>query len=703
MNKNINVILTLKDQFSGGIRSAAERTKGLSREAKAATNTISNLGNRANKAFGGIAKAAAGAGAVVGAAIFKSSLDTYAEFEQSMANVKALTGATGAEFQDLQNAALEMGKKTSKTAKEAADALGYMSLAGWDAKTSIAALEPVLRLSEAGNLDLARTSDLVTDSMSALGLTVDELPGYLDKLAQSGRRSNTAIDQMMDAYLKVGGTMNRLNVPMEESATVLGMLANRGLKGAEAGQALSSVMVNLTAPTGQAATALKKLGFSAFDSKGNFKGLENVLFELQDKMSGLNQQERESMIAMIAGKEQLKTFSAVLDGLGSEYYDLKGEIASSDGALMDMANTMNDTLLGAFKRAQGAIDNFKVVTMAQLAPYLTPLINQFAEELPNATEKFSTSLGQGIEKAMPAIKAAGRLVGFLGNNLDTIIPLVVNLTGAWVAYNATMKVSSGIRAASAFSKGILSIGREIGVLSTVTVQGRKTALALKGITAAVGLLKAAFLANPFGMIVLGITATVTAVILLRKNWDKVTGKISSGVQFMQGKLQSFADLLASIRVPKWLTDLSQKVAGLGDKFGEALNKANQFIFGANKAKETSDSFAAASRGSGAGRIPRHATGTPYFAGGLTKINEGGRGEIVDLPNGTRIIPHDISRKQQQTEQPAMPEKEQKKNIAPAAGITVNINVQGNMIGNEQYAQYIGNVIGQKIKMACANL
>ncbi len=139
-----------------------------------------------------------------------------------------------------------------------------MSLAGWDATTSIAALEPVLRLSEAGGLDLATTSDLVTDSMSALGMTVEELPGYLDKLAQSSRKSNTAIDQMMEAYLKVGGTMNRLNVPMEESATILGMLANRGLKGSEAGQALSSVMVNLTAPTGQAATALKNWALALF-------------------------------------------------------------------------------------------------------------------------------------------------------------------------------------------------------------------------------------------------------------------------------------------------------------------------------------------------------------------------------------------------------------------------------------------------------
>lgn len=618
---------------------------------------------------------------------FKSSLDTYAEFEQSMANVKALTGAAGEEFENLQNAALEMGKKTSKTAKEAADALGYMSLAGWDATTSIAALEPVLRLSEAGGLDLATTSDLVTDSMSALGMTVEELPGYLDKLAQSSRKSNTAIDQMMEAYLKVGGTMNRLNVPMEESATILGMLANRGLKGSEAGQALSSVMVNLTAPTGQAATALKKLGFSAFDSKGNFKGLETVLFELQDKMSGLTQQERESMIAMIAGKEQLKTFSAVLDGLGNEYYDLKSSIASSDGALTEMADTMNDTFLGAIARAQSAIQDLQINFIKPLEPYLTPLVNKFAEELPNATEKFSTALAEGIEKNKPTIEAAGNMLKWLGNNLDTIIPLVVNLTGAWVAYNATMKISSGIRAFSSFGKGIMEIGRTVGTLSTITVQGRKTALALKGITAAAGLLKAAFIANPFGMVVLGITAAIAVIILVRKHWDDITAAIGSGVQFVQGKLQSFANLLASIKVPQWLTDLSQKVANLGNSFGQALNKANQFVFGADKAEEKVNSFGGATNGGGAGRISGHATGTAYFSGGRTRINEGGRGEIVDLPNGTRIIPHDISQKQ----------------AGNGAGIVININVQGNMIGNEQYAQYIGNVVGQKIKMAYANL
>ncbi len=224
---------------------------------------------------------------------------------------------------------------------------------------------------------------------------------------------------------------------------------------------------------------------------------------------------------------------------------------------MEMADTMNDTLLGAFKRAESAMDDFKINAMTQLSPYLTPLINQFAEELPGATEKFSIALGQGIEKAMPTI-ACGSVLVWMGSNLDTIIPLVVNLTGAWAAYNATMKISSGIRAFSSFGKGIMEIGRTVGILSTITVQGRKTALALKGITAAAGLLKAAFIANPFGMVVLGITAAIAVIILVRKHWDDITVAIGSGVQFVQGKLQSFANLLASIKVPQWLADLSQK-------------------------------------------------------------------------------------------------------------------------------------------------
>ena len=145
---------------------------------------------------------------------------------------------------------MEMGRTTSKTATESANALEYMALAGWDVDTSIAALPGVLKMSEASGMDLARCSDLVTDSMSALGIQVGEngegLSNYMDVAAKAQNKSNQTAEQLMEAYLGVGGVMNNLGVPLTESATALGVLANRGIKGSEAGTALNAIMNNLT-------------------------------------------------------------------------------------------------------------------------------------------------------------------------------------------------------------------------------------------------------------------------------------------------------------------------------------------------------------------------------------------------------------------------------------------------------------------------
>jgi TP901 family phage tail tape measure protein len=168
-----------------------------------------------------------------------------------------------------------MGAATSKSATEAAEALSYMALAGWDTNTSLTALEPVLRLSEAGKMDLALASDLVTDSMSSLGIGVEELQSYLDKMAKTSSKSNTSVTQLGKAMVIAGGTFKNLNTPMSEANAILGILANRGLKGSEAANSLNSIMINLTIGAGQAGTAMKELNISAFDSEGRFKGMGN--------------------------------------------------------------------------------------------------------------------------------------------------------------------------------------------------------------------------------------------------------------------------------------------------------------------------------------------------------------------------------------------------------------------------------------------
>ena len=234
----------------------------------------------AGKAIGASVKftaTALAATATAVAGVAAASVKTGAEFEAAMSSVAATAGATEEEYKALEAAALEMGRTTSKTASESAAALEYMALAGWSVDQSIKGLPSILRLSEATGLDLARTSDLVTDSMSALGVTVDGLAGYLDIAAKANNKSNQTAEQLMEAYLGVGGTMKNLNVPLEESATALGVLANRGIKGSEAGTALNAIMVNLTTGSGKAGTMMEKLGISAFDAEGNFIGLEETL------------------------------------------------------------------------------------------------------------------------------------------------------------------------------------------------------------------------------------------------------------------------------------------------------------------------------------------------------------------------------------------------------------------------------------------
>lgn len=382
----------------------------------------------------------------IGAAAIKIGMD----FEESMSKVKAMSGATGEEMVLLEQAARDAGASTSKSAKDAADALGFMALAGWDSTTSMEALMPVLRLSEAGNIDLAKASSLVTDSMSAMGLTTQELPGYLNIVAQTARSSNTDIDQMAEAYLKVGGTLRGLGVPLEESALALGLLANSGIKGSEAGTALNAVMTNLTAPTGRAKQALEELSFSAFDSEGNFKGLENVLFDLKDKLAGMTEEQRNTYLAMIGGKEHVKDLNALLNGLDDSYYDLTASIKESDGALEDVAKTMQDNNKGSLTALKSAIEELGLKIYDVLKPSIANIIEAiqgFIDKLNSlspAQQETIVKLGLLVAAIGPALLIFGKIITVVGSAItafSTISTAVAGAGGAMAALTGPIGIA----------------------------------------------------------------------------------------------------------------------------------------------------------------------------------------------------------------------------------------------------------------------
>ncbi len=334
-------------------------------------------------------------GAVLGVTIgLADTINTFADFEASISNVKAISGATRQEMELLTAKAKEMGASTSKTAKDAADALGYMALAGWNTETMLKSIYPTLRLSEAGNIDLGRTSDLVTDSMSSLGIGADELQGYLDKVAKTAASSNTDIDALMEAFLECGGTVNRLKMPLSEASSLLGALANRGVKGSEAGIALNSILINLTAVSGQAAKAMKELGLSAYDSNHNFRGYAVVLEDLYHKIKDMDDEKQNYYLSSIGMKTRINDLQKLLMGISGEYEELKEKVEDSDGALERMARTMQDNLKGSITRFQSALEGVKLTLGEELEPYLRDFVDWLTSKMPLAEDTILITVGK---------------------------------------------------------------------------------------------------------------------------------------------------------------------------------------------------------------------------------------------------------------------------------------------------------------------
>lgn len=412
------------------------------------SDKLKNLGGSLSGAGDTLLKISAPITAFSGYAI-KASMD----FESAMSNVKAISGATGDDLNRLTDIAKEMGAKTSFSATECADALSYMALAGWDTEQMCQGLEPILRLAEGGNLDLATASDLVTDSMSALGLTTEDLTHYLDVCAQAQRKSNTTADQMLEAYIGVGGTLKELNVPMEESATWLGVLANRGIKGSEAGNALSSTLINLTSGAGQAGQAMEELGISAFDSEGNFIGIEGTLQLLNDALANCTEEQRNTYLAMIGGKSNIDTLNALLSGLNEEYGDLKTEIEGADGALNEVAETMQDNVQGNITKLKSAFEGLGIEVGEKLLPYVTQFIEglqklvQWFGDLDEGTQQaiiktglFTAGLGAGLKVTGGFVSAIGDICGGLGG--------LVGKLGSVTSATATISTATGEAIAS---------------------------------------------------------------------------------------------------------------------------------------------------------------------------------------------------------------------------------------------------------------
>lgn len=329
-----------------------------------------------------------------------------ADFEKSMSSVRAITRATQGEFEKLSDTARNLAKVTIFTASESAEALQFLALAGYDTNQACAALPEILSLAQAGCMELSLASDLATDSLSSLGYVgedaVKALPDYLDRVAATAANANTSIEQLMQAYIKVGGQVDNLeidvNAGMGTSAAMLGVLANRGIKAEQAGNSLNSILINMVKKSGESAKALKALGVSMFDAEGNTRNIEEVMKDLAKALSGCTEEEKNQYLAMIGGKVQYKTLAKLMQGMVTdtgeltlEYKTLKEEIeeAPDIDALGDMAETMTDNLSGDFDIMKSAAQEFILTLNDAFNSSLRSLVQGITDKISALTEWFA--------------------------------------------------------------------------------------------------------------------------------------------------------------------------------------------------------------------------------------------------------------------------------------------------------------------------
>lgn len=433
--------------YDGSVRIGVEidtdpATKELSQFAGEAEKSVSAANKIGSALKTGMAVAATAIGAATTAigAFAKSAVDVGMNFDSSMSQVAATMGKTTDEISDLREFALEMGATTAFSATEAADALNFMALAGYDAEESMQALPNVLNLAAAGGIDLAAASDMVTDAQSALGLTMDESAELVDKMAMASSKSNTSVAQLGEAILTVGGTAKNLAGGTTELSTALGILADNGIKGAEGGTALRNIILSLSAPTDTAAKAMERLGLQVFDAEGNMRPLNETFADLDAALSSMTQGEQTQVLSEIFNKVDLKSVNALLSNTGERFDELSGYIDNAAGAAEKMANTQLDNLAGDVTLFQSALEGAQIVLSDQLTPKLREFTQFGTEAITKLSEAFqeggltgamdalgeilSEGLAMVIEQLPAMVDAGAQLLGAIGegllDNLGTI-------------------------------------------------------------------------------------------------------------------------------------------------------------------------------------------------------------------------------------------------------------------------------------------
>lgn len=394
--ENWRIIMELKDKVTPEVRQIIIFMKNLTNKTwKVTMKAVDLVTSPVKRVFGLLKSPLVAAGVTISAgAGITSTINTYADFEAAMSNVKAISGATANEFAALTEKAKQMGAVTKFTASESAEAFTYMAQAGWNAKDMIEGIDGLMSLSAASGESLGLTSDIVTDALTAFNMPAKESDRFADVMAQASNATNTNVAKMGETFKYVAPVAGALGYTIEDTAVAIGLMANSGIKASQAGTSLRSLLTNLTHPIGQAKDAIEALDLSITNADGSVKPLSQTMEELRSKFLALSEAERTQYAAMLAGQEGMSGLLAIVNSSDADFRKLTEEINNSSGAAKRMSEIMMDNLAGKYELFTGSIDSVKMALGERFKPYLVEALEWLTDKMPDIEDALLSGMNR---------------------------------------------------------------------------------------------------------------------------------------------------------------------------------------------------------------------------------------------------------------------------------------------------------------------
>lgn len=639
----IDVIMRLTDQVTAPLTRIRSQMDATAKTSTRLGRTVQTVGKNSGSISSALMPVSAG---LVAAGTMAAT--TFMDFDRVITGAGAKAGASAAELEKMRAAATQMGADFPVSATEVAQAMGALAASGFNASQTVALMPSILTSAVASGEGLAQTSQVVTSALNIWGMAQENVgqnaARVADVIQQAANASALGLQDFGVALQYAGAPAAALNVNIEELSTALALIKNRGIDASTAGTSLRSLFTRLSNPPKQAAEAIAQLGLQVTDSAGNFIGLENVISQMRSAMQGLNDTQRIALAQAIAGTEGYSALLSLVDTAPEEYRRMTEEINNAAGSSARQYEIMKNTLSGSVEDMKGSLEALTI----NFGSVLAPSIRQAAAAIGSIADAINAMSPE--QKAMLADIAMG-IVGFTG--FAFAAGKVVSIGGSLVTmYGNIATVLAGHHIRNKLLEySIIGIGRAFTFLRTAALT------ALPRIGAAFTLML-----SPVGLAVAGVIA---AGYLLYRNWDTVKqwitdvlSALSNGFSAAFGMwraiLMTFLNFVASVFVGGWnvawnglLSVVSYVAEGTRSIFGGVLESVRSMFNGVidsiNGIQITIPAWVPGFGGSTFGPlgIPKLATGTDNWRGGPAMIHDRGA-EIVDLPTGTRVIPHDAS-------------------------------------------------------------